>query len=443
MANLRTDSPLVRRIVLCFLDFLSAVDVAPGVDREGIEVASQCLMDTFGLDACQVEEQAQPNLLPDLFASAGLEPVNSNSASAARKPSMGSVSEVLLGSSSPPVPAEKNGGDASKDLAERLVGEESTASVLNRLFEQFREGLESAGHFDGASRDTPEYFERVNKARTIFEQTVEKMNPPSLTASEHRILAEAFKVQGNNAMVASHYIEAIDLYTLAISLCGDNAVYYSNRAAAHTQVGKYEAAIGDCNKAVQIDPNYSKAYSRLGLAYYAQGRYQESIDKGFKKAFSLDPNSKSIQENLQAAQQKLEEQQSYNRQQHPEQTHQQEESPQQSSGQGVNSSIPFNIQLPPEMANLLPNIANLAAHFSHNEQTAPANPIPEDGSSQNSDGPEVRLNGNINVTFEGDQLPPQFAGLMQSMLQMFAGSQGQQTTPPETQQSEDNQTRRS
>lgn len=46
---------------------------------------------------------------------------------------------------------------------------------------------------------------------------------------------------------------------------------------------KYTEAIEDCLKSIEIDPNYSKAYSRLGLAYYAQGNYHDAIEKGFKK----------------------------------------------------------------------------------------------------------------------------------------------------------------
>lgn len=46
---------------------------------------------------------------------------------------------------------------------------------------------------------------------------------------------------------------------------------------------KYDEAIKDCLKAIEIDPNYGKAYSRLGLAYYAQGKYSDAINKGFRK----------------------------------------------------------------------------------------------------------------------------------------------------------------
>lgn len=57
------------------------------------------------------------------------------------------------------------------------------------------------------------------------------------------------------------------------------------RAAAYTQIHKYTEAIRDCLKSIEIDPNYSKAYSRLGLAYYAQGNYRDAIEKGFTKGW--------------------------------------------------------------------------------------------------------------------------------------------------------------
>lgn len=58
---------------------------------------------------------------------------------------------------------------------------------------------------------------------------------------------------------------------------------YIYRAAAYTQINHYTEAIGDCLRSIEIDPNYGKAYSRLGFAYYAQGNYRDAIDKGFSK----------------------------------------------------------------------------------------------------------------------------------------------------------------
>lgn len=431
MATMRTDSPLARRIVLSFLHFLNSVEVVSGVDSEAIVVASQCLAEAFGLDMSQIDEAIRPELLPQLFIASGLNPASPDSMRAGI-PNSQTGSEVIPG----PLPRSTNFGPSHNAAVCSTAGESviggahidyrdaSTSRRLDKLlFEQYQEGLESAGYFDELCEDTPDYQERLSKAKSDFDDTMQRMSNSS-SASEHRVLAEAFKVQGNNSMAALRYMEAIDLYTMAISLCGDNSVYYSNRAAAHTQVGKYEEATGDCNKAIELDPSYSKAYSRLGLVYYAQGKYQEAIEKGFQKAHSLDPSSKSIQENLQAAQQKLNEERMRNRHQTTEQGEQQQTHTNgQNSDSRFNTSIPFNVPLPPGMANLFPAVANLAAQFAGQQPPPRDEGVPD----PNSDGqpPDIRLNGSINVSMEGDQLNPQFTGLMQSMLQMFAGASGQ------------------
>lgn len=39
---------------------------------------------------------------------------------------------------------------------------------------------------------------------------------------------------------------------------------FSLRAAAHSKLGNYTEATGDCERAIAIDPSYSKAYGRMG-----------------------------------------------------------------------------------------------------------------------------------------------------------------------------------
>lgn len=43
-----------------------------------------------------------------------------------------------------------------------------------------------------------------------------------------------------------------------------NPIFYCNRAAAYNAIGKYQEAIMDCQKAIELDSAYSKAYCRLG-----------------------------------------------------------------------------------------------------------------------------------------------------------------------------------
>lgn len=411
MASMRSDAPLAKQIVRSFLQFLNSVEIAPEVDSEAVIVASQCLADVFGLDVSRSTETESE--LPDLvhlFRQFGYDASTRN------------LPEILHTN---PVPhktlhSEEGIAGSSQNAKDSTTSEARVGGAEEKLFEQFREGLDSAGYFDGLIADTIEYGEHLERSRNVFAETLKKVRKPGIT--EQYILAECFKAQGNSSMANSRFIEAIDLYTMAISLCGDNAVYYSNRAAAHTQVGKYEAAIADSNKAIQLDPNYSKAYSRLGLAYYTQGKYQEAIEKGFQKAHLLDPNSKSIQENLMVAQKKLDEERAHSRHSNSESSEQQPQA--QTNNQGsearFSTTIPLNMQLPQGMAGLFPAVANLAAQFAGEQASAAGDGM--HGLNMDGQPPEIRMNGNMNVTVEGD---PQFAGLMQSMLQMFAGASNQ------------------
>ncbi|KAI6085867.1 hypothetical protein F4821DRAFT_239776 [Hypoxylon rubiginosum] len=90
--------------------------------------------------------------------------------------------------------------------------------------------------------------------------------------------AEDLKAKGNRAMAAKDYPTAIDLYTQALSLSPRNAVYLSNRAAAYSAARDHGSARADAERAVQLDPKYTKAWSRLGLARFALGDARGSMD---------------------------------------------------------------------------------------------------------------------------------------------------------------------
>lgn len=72
-------------------------------------------------------------------------------------------------------------------------------------------------------------------------------------------------------MKKKDYDSAIKHYTAALEVVPLNPIYLSNRAAAYSGQGKHELAKEDAEMAVAADPNYSKAWSRLGLAKYVLG----------------------------------------------------------------------------------------------------------------------------------------------------------------------------
>ncbi|XP_052256795.1 small glutamine-rich tetratricopeptide repeat-containing protein beta-like isoform X2 [Dreissena polymorpha] len=123
---------------------------------------------------------------------------------------------------------------------------------------------------------------------------------------EEKEEAEILKNKGNDFMKSEKFSDAIESYSQALKLDNKNAVYYCNRAAAYSKISKHKSAIEDCQRALTIDPLYSKAYGRMGIAYTALEDH-ESAFECYRKALELDPDNQSYQNNLEIAEQKLQE----------------------------------------------------------------------------------------------------------------------------------------
>ncbi|CCW68127.1 unnamed protein product [Phytomonas sp. Hart1] len=161
-------------------------------------------------------------------------------------------------------------------------------------FKAFISLLEKKDYFKGLNSGTPEYEQRFEKAREKFNQ---RNNPYS------GLTAEQIKNKGNEFMGQAKYKEAIAYYTKAIELEPENAIFFANRAAAHTHLKDYSSAIIDCEHAIVINPNYSKSFSRLGTALFYQENYTRAAD-AFSKACELDPANEIYKEDLKRAKDK-------------------------------------------------------------------------------------------------------------------------------------------
>ncbi|KAK1585702.1 uncharacterized protein LY79DRAFT_591352 [Colletotrichum navitas] len=122
--------------------------------------------------------------------------------------------------------------------------------------------------------------------------------------------AEALKSRGNAAMASKDYPSAISLYTQALALNPGNAVFLSNRAAAHSAAKDHESAKADAEAAVAIDPAYTKAWSRLGLARFALGDAKgamEAYGKGIE--YEGSGGSEAMKKGFETAKRRVEEMQ--------------------------------------------------------------------------------------------------------------------------------------
>ncbi len=114
-------------------------------------------------------------------------------------------------------------------------------------------------------------------------------NTNSTPSAAEKQEAEALKSQGNAAMAKKDYSAAIDAYSKAISIAPQNTIYLSNRAAAYSASHQHEKAKDDAELAVVIDPSYTKAWSRLGVARFALGDAKGSME-AYRKGIEYEGN---------------------------------------------------------------------------------------------------------------------------------------------------------
>jgi len=266
---------------------------------ESLEVAVQCLSEAFGFSndepssTQQHEMSLKPLTLPVIF-NTGVQ-VLSGSAT----PGPSSLAKTASG-------ATPQSAAAANAIGSDGVVEDGNSSD-DQLFKKFLATLSERGFFAGLTEGTKEWEEREGKARSKFNQRYAKpaevdaqsANPGTLDqqrAAQEELRerlaletkrmedAEAAKTKGNSFLSGKKYADAVSAYTEAIRQWATNAVYYSNRAAAYTHMHMYDEAMADCRKAIQLKPDFSKAYSRLGTAHFQAGRYKEALEEGYRKA---------------------------------------------------------------------------------------------------------------------------------------------------------------
>lgn len=133
---------------------------------------------------------------------------------------------------------------------------------------------------------------------SVFEAVLKTIESekPALTP-EIKAEAEKFRGMGNERLREEKFQDAVECYTKAINLDSNNPFYFCNRAAAHYNLGDYPAAIEDSQKAIAINPSYSKAYGRLGLALTSLKKHKEAKE-AYLKALQLEPENETYKRNL-------------------------------------------------------------------------------------------------------------------------------------------------
>jgi tetratricopeptide (TPR) repeat protein len=88
---------------------------------------------------------------------------------------------------------------------------------------------------------------------------------------------------------AGRYEQALAESSRAIQLYPALAEAWNNRGIAHRNTGKIEEAINDYTRALELNPNYQEALSNRGMAY-AQLKQTDSSIADYSRAITLNPS---------------------------------------------------------------------------------------------------------------------------------------------------------
>lgn len=116
---------------------------------------------------------------------------------------------------------------------------------------------------------------------------------------------DSLKEAGNRFFRNKQYHEAKRCYTKAISARGDVAVLYSNRAMCNLNIKSYYEALDDCDTALKLDTNLTKAYYRRGMALMELARFRLAV-QDFERVFKDEPDNMFAKSELDKAKSILE-----------------------------------------------------------------------------------------------------------------------------------------
>ncbi|KAJ8479677.1 hypothetical protein OPV22_023404 [Ensete ventricosum] len=112
----------------------------------------------------------------------------------------------------------------------------------------------------------------AEKARQVDTGNVEV----SMMLNNVRSVSRA-RLLGNELFNSGKFVEASIAYGEGLKYDPSNPVLYCNRAACRSKLGQWEKTIEDCNQAIVIQPDYTKALLRRAASYAKLERWTEAV----------------------------------------------------------------------------------------------------------------------------------------------------------------------
>ena len=97
-----------------------------------------------------------------------------------------------------------------------------------------------------------------------------------LMSDERRERALALWQEGADSLLSGDLDEAIDLFTRSLDV-EETAEGYTFRGWAYSFQGRLDEAILECQRAIEVDPEFGNPYNDIGAYLIEQGKHDEAI----------------------------------------------------------------------------------------------------------------------------------------------------------------------
>lgn len=146
-------------------------------------------------------------------------------------------------------------------------------------------------------KETKKIQEQVDIAKQKNQEELSRDVGESARADYRRMLGnEQFKI-GEFQQAAVHYTEALDLDST-------NAAVWANRAMCWLKLANPQRALTDCDKCLELDPKYTKAHFRRGVALLKMDKYVDAC-LSFRTTLDLDPKNGQARSSIMLAEKKM------------------------------------------------------------------------------------------------------------------------------------------
>ncbi|KAF5742107.1 Tetratricopeptide repeat (TPR)-like superfamily protein [Tripterygium wilfordii] len=201
----------------------------------------------------------------------------------------------------PPKPRNPSSSTATKTTDS---SDDSTAAASATVNGDASDGFETASERDVSDNEDGDAKEAKGNPEDQQQRQHEEQSKDDSSGNlanedelKQKALAQAndAKLEGNKLFGDGQYEGALSQYELALQVAPEmpssvelRSMCHSNRAICFVKLGKYEDAIKECTKALELNPTYMKALIRRGEAHEKLEHYEEAISD-MKKILELDP----------------------------------------------------------------------------------------------------------------------------------------------------------